>query len=567
MAGLVGMLWAAGAATESLWLDELHTSWVVAGPWSDVASRARQGNQSPLFFWVLGGLTKTLGNLGGVPGELTLRLPSIVCWGVSLAVCLREARRRDCGWIAAVAILVWMVLDRIQLFYATEARVYASVQLVSLMGWIAVSRIGEKIEINAKRSDAARCIWLWCGLSILLVFLHITAVLAVGWQIVCGTWIVVRSAPQQGVHWGAAVSIEDSRRGASSHIKQQRVSWCIAVSAVVVAVAIALLGSAQVWQHRQQWASFAGETTLLSLIGLFPLAAYAVPVAVARGVDWLWHQLPACGPKTAGWKLTPRSKAGSRQGCSRQGGSRHRRGASGHITGGATHAWIWWLAAAGPWLSAWCITAMGIAPIFHRRFVIVAAVPLIMLSALELSRVRRPGLRWSAMLAVAVCLIISQGSLDNWRAGQLFGWQRSEGWRQASQFLSERMQSTDQLWCASGLIEGHAAELPLSESLDRYLSFPLRGLYRVVDNKGEVIEPRALVGDGTSWAVQLRAAGRAASSESVVWIVYRGSPAAFDKNLRRLSLQLDADTVEPTQIGSPRAFGLVSVVRLSRLLR
>ncbi|MEZ6075020.1 MAG: hypothetical protein R3C56_04890 [Pirellulaceae bacterium] len=83
----------------------------------------------------------------------------------------------------------------------------------------------------------------------------------------------------------------------------------------------------------------------------------------------------------------------------------------------------------------------------------------------------------------------------------------------------------------SGLIEGHAAELPLSESLDRYLSFPLRGLYRVVDNKGEVIEPRALVGDGTSWAVQLRAAGRAASSESVVWIVYRGSPAAFDKNL------------------------------------
>ncbi|MEZ6075018.1 MAG: hypothetical protein R3C56_04880 [Pirellulaceae bacterium] len=69
------MLWAAGAATESLWLDELHTSWVVAGPWSDVASRARQGNQSPLFFWVLGGLTKTLGNLGGVQGELTCACP------------------------------------------------------------------------------------------------------------------------------------------------------------------------------------------------------------------------------------------------------------------------------------------------------------------------------------------------------------------------------------------------------------------------------------------------------------------------------------------------------------
>ncbi|MCA9179848.1 MAG: hypothetical protein KDA51_00305, partial [Planctomycetales bacterium] len=275
----MGMLWAACAATESLWLDELHTSWVVAGPWSDVASRARQGNQSPLFFWVLGGLTKTLGNLGGVQGELTLRLPSIVCWGISLAVCLREARRWECGWIAAVAILVWMVLDRIQLFYATEARVYAAVQLVSLLGWIAVSRIGEKIEINAKRSDSARCIWLWCGLSVLLVFLHITAVLAIGWQIVCGTWLIVRRAPQRSV------------------------SWCIAVAAVVVAVGIALLGSAQVWQHRQQWASFAGETSMLSLIGLFPLVAYAVPVVAARGVDWLWHKLPACSPRTAGWKL------------------------------------------------------------------------------------------------------------------------------------------------------------------------------------------------------------------------------------------------------------------------
>ncbi|MCA9160080.1 MAG: hypothetical protein KDA72_17220, partial [Planctomycetales bacterium] len=79
--------------------------------------------------------------------------------------------------------------------------------------------------------------------------------------------------------------------------------------------------------------------------------------------------------------------------------------------------------------------------------------------------------------------------------------------------------------------------------------------------------PHALVGDGTSWAEQLRAADSEASSKSVAWIVYRGSPAAFEKNLRRLSLQFDADTVEPTQIGSPRAFGLVSVVRLSRLLR
>ncbi|MEO8271831.1 MAG: hypothetical protein ABI557_19060, partial [Aureliella sp.] len=405
---------------------------------------------------------------------------------------------------------------------------------VSLLGWIAISRIGGENDISSTRSDPARCIWLWCGLSILLVFLHVTAVLAVVWQIIYGTWIVFRRAPQQCTPWVSAVSMQDSRSGASSPIKQQRVAWCVAVSAATVAIGIALLGSAQVWQHRQQWASFAGEASWASLIGLFPLAAFAVPVAVVRGVDWLWwNKLPACGPKIASWKHRTPS--------------------------------IWWVAAGGPWLSAWSITAMGVAPVFHRRFVIVAAIPLIMLAAVELSRVRHAGLRWSALVAVAAWLIVSQGTLENWRAGRLFGWQRSEGWRQASQFLSEHVQRNDQLWCASGLIEGHAAELPLGPSLDRYLSFPLRGLYRVVDKRGEAIDPRALVGDGASWAEQLRDAGRETERGSVAWIVYRGSPAAFQKNLRKLAWQFKADSVEHWQIDAPQAFGLVSVVHLTSL--
>jgi len=533
------MLWAAWASTESLWLDELHTSWAVSGTWVEVASRARQGNQSPLFFLPLFGLTKTLGNLGGVPGELVLRLPSIVCWGMTLVVCLREVGRMQRDWVAAIAIFLWLMLDRIQLFYATEARVYATVQLVSLLGWIAVGRsVGlvppqvagtardkshathvagtardkshtTHVAGTARDKSHATCIWLWCGLSILLVFLHITAVLAVGWQIFCGTWLIVRRAPQQ------------------------RVVWCVASSVVIIAVGIALLGSAQVWEHRQQWASFAGEASLASLLGLFPLAAYVVPVAVARCMDALWGR---SGTRTE--FRQPRKST--------------------------THARLWCVAAAGPWLSAWCITAIGIAPIFHRRFVIVAAIPLIMWAAVELSRVRRPVLRWSALVAVAAWLVVSQGTLDNWRAGQLFGWQRTEGWRQTSHFLSERMQAGDQLWCASGLIEGRGAELPLSEALDRYLSFPLRGVYRVVDKRGESIEPRALVGDGTNWAVQLRAAGRASSSGSVVWIVYRGSPAGFEKQLRKLALQFKAGSIDHWQVGAPRAFGLVSIVRVMR---
>ena len=34
-------------AGESLWVDELHTAWVVADGWQEVAPRARIGNHSP----------------------------------------------------------------------------------------------------------------------------------------------------------------------------------------------------------------------------------------------------------------------------------------------------------------------------------------------------------------------------------------------------------------------------------------------------------------------------------------------------------------------------------------
>ena len=39
--------------TESLWLDELHTGWTVAGTWSDVSDRAAAGNQTPCYFWFI----------------------------------------------------------------------------------------------------------------------------------------------------------------------------------------------------------------------------------------------------------------------------------------------------------------------------------------------------------------------------------------------------------------------------------------------------------------------------------------------------------------------------------
>ena len=58
---------------EPLWVDELHTAWVVEGSLADVADRAAVGNQGPLFFYAQWFLCSLF-----TPSELTYRCLSLV---------------------------------------------------------------------------------------------------------------------------------------------------------------------------------------------------------------------------------------------------------------------------------------------------------------------------------------------------------------------------------------------------------------------------------------------------------------------------------------------------------
>src|SRR5688572_14871390 len=58
---------------ESLWLDELHTSWTVGESWQEIYRRAEIGNHSPLYFF----LPKLAKELLGFR-ETTVRLPSLI---------------------------------------------------------------------------------------------------------------------------------------------------------------------------------------------------------------------------------------------------------------------------------------------------------------------------------------------------------------------------------------------------------------------------------------------------------------------------------------------------------
>lgn len=506
LGGLLAALWATLAATESLWVDELHSSWAVSGSLADVAGRARQGNQSPLYFWGLWAAVRTLGFFPAVSAELALRLPSILCWGATVGICLSLAafrspnvgrtsglaEQQSTQAVAVATLFLWLWLDRGLLFYATEARVYAAVQLCNLLAWWAIVRLLTTARLS--RASVLRCVIAWGLLAIVLLFLHVTSVLAVFWQCVAGTIGIGRQRP------GAARSI-----------------WLYTVLTVGLATVLALMLSEDVWQQRSQWRAFAGEASLHHLLGMFPVLILGVPVLAARMIDRLWGNRMASPSSPIETKL-------------------------------------WWLAAFGPWLTAWLVTACEVAPLLHRRFVIVSAIPLAILAIAELSKVRRPGLRILAAGATCGWLIVGQGTLANWRDGYLVGWQRVEGWREATAYLNRNIVSGEEVWCASGLIEGDHAHLPLEPALNRYLSFPLRGAYRVSTSSHRAVEPLALVGDYKRWTEQL-----SASPEPSLWIVFRGRPAALEAGLRWLREQ-DANW----RHDGPREFGLVSVVRLRR---
>ena len=115
-------------ARESLWLDELHTSWVVAGRLSDVAWRAAAGNQSPLYFYLLWGEVQVLGQ-----HEWTLRLPSLLA-GIALIGVVAQVVGRWTGVVAAGLLAALLVaINRDFIFFAQEARPYALVQLSALV--------------------------------------------------------------------------------------------------------------------------------------------------------------------------------------------------------------------------------------------------------------------------------------------------------------------------------------------------------------------------------------------------------------------------------------------------
>lgn len=540
---LVGIAW--GGLSESLWLDELHTSWCVAGDARQVIARAGAGNQTPCYPWFLQLACWTLGPWDGfepsvTPSRLTqrewiLRLPSLF----STALCVLAGswylqrlnhrlkhrflpiRQHLAGAFISVTLVAWVGWDRIQLFYATEARAYAMLQFLSLLAWLCVIGIANR-DASEKGGGLSmtRCMMVWSALTTLSIHLHLIAGLAAGWQAVVISLLLI-----------ARKDVEALKR------------WCACNLSVGVAVLPVLFVAVPVWQRRSQWEAFAGDTSWQTLVELFPLVPLLVPVLTFRIIDQL-----------ADWLLP-------RQGVSAEGSAESVK---------SLDRWVWLIACLGPWMTAWILTALEVTPLMHRRYVLCSGLPLVLFAMQELLRMRFAALR-SICVCVAFAWLVglgffsqqfgSQVTAQIWKEGQLIGWQRGEDWRGASRWVGGQIGDSDGLWCASALIEGRQAVPPLDTFTNDYLAFPLSGIYQVPEASGAARVANALVGDTQEWLEQW---GRPEEKQRL-FIICRSSAGVLKQILDALRTRAaGANMILRTQQG-PLPFGSISAAQVELL--
>lgn len=135
-----------------LWLDELHTSWVVADDFSDIGSRAVAGNQAPLYFWICKICVAVFGH-----HEWSLRLTSWLAGSCLPLLVWQILRRLTSSHLIPLSSALLVAIDPYFIRYAQEARPYALLQFFGTLQFAAfLSRfisLSEKNKLTSSTAD------------------------------------------------------------------------------------------------------------------------------------------------------------------------------------------------------------------------------------------------------------------------------------------------------------------------------------------------------------------------------------------------------------------------------
>jgi len=232
---------------DSLWLDELHTAWAVNDGLSEVGGRAADGNQNPLFFWLTWACVQVLG-----PSDFSLRLVSVLSGTAIVGIAGWFTWRGSKSLIGVILTGLIITLDWRFVFYGTEARPYALMQLLgilhaamfaSLLGWLPTTK-SSRLSRSTKWS-------LLTLLSIALFYCHITSV-----------WLFAAEAISLllvGKRCAASLS-DDDKDSQPSFFKPLLFS----LGAAMVGCLPGVLNLLRVFGRKSNWSDLSSPTQLLA---------------------------------------------------------------------------------------------------------------------------------------------------------------------------------------------------------------------------------------------------------------------------------------------------------------
>ena len=469
----------------SLWIDELHTSWVVADGWQDVIPRAREGNQSPVYFLMLRGWITVVGI-----SEFTLRFPSLIA-GIAVVLGTSRLARRWTGsvWLGLLAGLL-VATDSRFIFYSTEARPYALLQLAAL--W----HVQAACDRREQTVLISRLALILSGAA--LFHLHYTGTL------IWGAAAAIRALPT-----GERTPGAQTAQGAGNYVRRL-VTILADYTVVLLLCSPALPHVLAILQRREAWNSFVEAephwtSIFTTLHAMHFVALPFVVVLLLFVVAWLqtifrgsvaarwqrgawWRRRGGATPESPDTRYREPDRRGFRAIDLAESRAVPRR----DVWQRCYEMACWWLV---PLFVAWIATRLDLARIFFPRYLVGVAAAPIVLGTLGTYLISPRSLRVACAVGLVMVALVSDGYV----AGLLQGNPRPlrhENWRALVATLREQP-STDAplLLLRSGLIEADglvSRELSAAESrqLRAYCQYAFRGIYPL-DPAEWIVEPLA----------------------------------------------------------------------------
>lgn len=387
--------------------------------------------------------------------EWVLRLPSVLATSTAAAlITLGLYRLRGSLWGGTMAGVL-LAVETNSIFYGTELRPFGIVILLATIAcWLAMR--------PAVRND--RGTLLIVVLAMASAAMQPTSIGVFGWLLAARcVFTHSRAAHDQ------SMGERSERLPSGFALRRLSSGWEPLVIFLVLVISVIWLGGdvlRSAWQHRSQWQQMGQAYSLLQLWQAWPWGALVLlPALLALGTRSYAH-----------WVRSGRSVA--RADAARPG-------------------MPWWalaFSALAAVFTFWLVSALGIAPIFHRRY-FVACLPLLawaggdamsaaihQLSEMQWSRPRRIGAAWLMAGTPVVWLLFAQGTAARLSAFDLPLVRRGEGWREAVAYLHRHADPDATAFVSSGLIEtARLLKMPPAESpvdAQWYLTYPLQGPYR-----------------------------------------------------------------------------------------